>query len=177
MTSVDSASSTLCQDGLPIALKSTGRQARWAMAFLLSAGLGACAGTTGSATLDEAARRPLRDLNMVHDPIPNILSHAASAPYAAPAETGCPGIEVELTALEAVLGVDVDAQYAASETLLLDMIRGTLQGAIDLPYRSLLRQISGAGRRERTHERAILAGMVRRGFLKGLARGLDCPDR
>ena len=176
MISFDSASSTLCKDGSPIVLKATGRQARWAMALLLSAGLGACAGTTGSATLDEAARRPLRDLNMVHDPIPDILSHAASAPYAAPTEIGCPGIDVELTALEAVLGVDVDAQLA-SETLLLDMIRGTLQGAMDLPYRSVLRQISGASRRERTHERAILAGMVRRGFLKGLARGLECPDR
>jgi len=56
------------------------------------------------------------------------------------------------------------------------LLRDAIRGLADLPYRNVLRQLSGAAAADRTRAKAILAGMVRRGFLKGLSQGRGCPN-
>ena len=44
-----------------------------------------------------------------------------------------------------------------------------------IPFRSLVREISGAGRADRDYREALYAGVVRRGYLKGLGEARNCP--
>ena len=54
----------------------------------------------------------------------------------------------------------------------LDAIKGAAEGLI--PYRSWVRKLSGAERASKAVAAAISAGMVRRGFLKGLLQAQTC---
>ena len=49
-----------------------------------------------------------------------------------------------------------------------------MRGAI--PYRWVLRWMIQAGRLDRELRQAVLAGTARRGFLKGVQRGLGCSS-
>lgn len=57
------------------------------------------------------------------------------------------------------------------------ILTGAVSGALSLPYRGIIRRVTGADRRERLLRRAILAGMVRRGFLKGAAHAAGCDNQ
>ena len=46
---------------------------------------------------------------------------------------------------------------------------------VDDIFRGILREITGAADHERQFQAAIMAGMVRRGYLKGLGEARDCP--
>jgi hypothetical protein len=72
-----------------------------------------------------------------------------------------------------VLGPDLDAadeQEDDSEFDASGLLSGAIGGIVGLPYRSIVRRLSGAAGRERVLRDAIFAGMVRRAFLKGAAR-------
>ena len=43
-----------------------------------------------------------------------------------------------------------------------------------LPFRGILREVTGAAENDRALRAAYTAGMVRRGFLKGLGLGRGC---
>ncbi len=71
------------------------------------------------------------------------------------------------TTIPEALQTAVAAPYAAADP--------TDCQALDLPYRGILRRLTGADKRDRARTAAVLAGMVRRAWLKGLARNANCP--
>ncbi len=134
-----------------------------------------------------AIRAPFKDFNIAHDRISAVLQRAAAAPYDTGGLGGCAALTEEIAALDLALGPDLDTPdldksrdvYAKGAGLAadaaLDAMREAAVGYI--PMRSVVRRLSGADKLERRTKRAVLAGSVRRGFLKalGMERGCAWP--
>lgn len=142
-------------------------------------GLSACASTAGTDRASdrgaEAVTRPLRDLSLVQSPVPDELAAAAAAPYGVERPRDCSTLLAEIAVLDSLLGPDIDQSRAKGPGFAEDTAVAALQSLFDLPFRGVIRRISGAERLDRDKARAVLSGMVRRGYLKGLARAADCP--
>lgn len=157
-------------------------------------GLGACASTPGvelnraqadqgGATFRQgvgrAATAPLDDLNLRRKQVPEVLIAARSAPYTTEGLRRCSDIRAEISDLDEALGPDVDQPQPAQGTgdqaanAALGMVRDTATDFI--PLRSWVRRLSGAEAHDREVQAAVRAGLVRRGFLKGMARQRQCP--
>jgi hypothetical protein len=141
--------------------------------------LSACASSSQD-KVASAATTPLSDLNVVRADIPDVLKHAAAAPYAQPADASCTGLATSIQALDEVLGPDLDVPISKGNTGLLergeDAATGALQRTAEgvIPFRGWIRKLSGAERYARQVNAAITAGGVRRGFLRGLAVAKTC---
>lgn len=145
------------------------------IAIVASSGCAATTYTyrTGDNRVSDAFEEPLRDTGWTRKTPPDVLLLAAEAPYAAPGDAGCSAILNEIAALDLVLGPDVDAVDKPKDRSDLDisgLFSSAVGGAVGLPFRSVVRRISGASGRERVLLNAIFSGMVRRAFLKGVAR-------
>jgi hypothetical protein len=146
---------------------------------LLSAG---CASTTyahhtGDSRIQGAFEQPFRDVSVMRENPPDVLIHAATAPYDLPGDGGCGAILNQIAALDAVLGPDLDAPNqprAQSSTDVSALVSGAIGGVVGLPFRSIVRRLSGAETRAQAVRDAIFAGMVRRAFLKGVAHADNC---
>jgi hypothetical protein len=127
----------------------------------------------------EVVRQPLKDLNVVRDMIPETLLKAKADPYAKPQEASCHAVRVEIYELDYALGEDLDADAAADDSLskklaneTYNLARGAASGLI--PYRGVLRRVTGAEKHAREINEARLAGAVRRSYLKGFGESLGC---
>lgn len=119
-------------------------------------------------------RSPLSDFNLGADNIPEVLLSAVADTYAVPAPLDCAGLAAEIVELDSILGPDLDTLKAAARTE--DFMGTALVGALRslIPYRGVIRFLSGARQRERRILEAIGAGVVRRGYLKGLGESIAC---
>lgn len=113
-----------------------------------------------------AAEQPLRDLRVLRDPVPEVLQEALRDPYAKP-DGGCAAARAENLRLDAELGPDIDVPRPP-ERRTQRLAAETVGSVTALPYRGLIRRVSGAAAQDEARSAAILAGMVRRGYLKGL---------
>lgn len=158
---------------------------RLAAVLVLTVGLAGCASTgdkppdrapdrNGSGGVEGVVTRPLRDLGIVRKPIPAALAVAVAAPYAPVDPANCATLTAEITGLDAVLGPDLDAEKAKPSGAGGEILLDAFQGALDLPFRGALRRLSGAESRDRARAAAVLAGMVRRAWLKGVAHSAGC---
>lgn len=127
----------------------------------------------------DALKQPLKDLNVMQGDIPPVLLSVRSAPYAQPAADDCPTLNGEIAELDHLLGPDFDAAPAKDETTskiasqtVLGATRDTASSWI--PFRSVVRRITGAEKRNRTISQAQLAGSVRRAYLKGMGQKMGC---
>ena len=73
----------------------------------LALALAGCSST--GQQVGQAATTPLRDLNLVNAPIPELLQATQKAPYAMPGDRSCPALAAAVAELDAVLGPDLDA--------------------------------------------------------------------
>ncbi len=136
----------------------------------------------GAATFREgvgaAAAAPLDDLNLRRQEVPEVLIAARRAPYDTEGLRRCRAVIAQITELNEALGPDVDEPEPEQGTgdqageAALDMVRSTATDFI--PLRSWVRRLSGAAARDRAVQAAIRAGLVRRGFLKGIAQQRRC---
>lgn len=160
-------------------------RARWLAGLCVAALAGGCAATTYTDRSSEdrrvggAFQQPFRDVGWTRENPPQVLIRAAEAPYALEAGAECSAILAETAELDTVLGPDLDAENqpeAQSDTDATGLFSGAIRGLIGLPYRGIIRRFSGAEGRERVLREAILAGMVRRAFLRGAARAAACAS-
>jgi len=128
---------------------------------------------TGSAR--DAATSPLQDLNLAGDRVPTELLLLKQAPYSAEGLDSCEPIDRQIAALEDILGPDVDSPKKGPGVLrsALKAGGGFLSGFI--PFRGVVRELSGANERKQRMEDAVYAGVARRSFLKGVAAAKGCP--
>lgn len=126
----------------------------------------------------DVAMTPLTDLNLSKDAIPGILVLAALDPYADDGLKTCRQIGAAIADLDAVLGPDMDVYEDDRDRIAWGKIAANAVGSF-IPFRGILREITGAADHRRDFESAIYAGAVRRGFLKGLGqqKGCDYPAR
>jgi hypothetical protein len=121
--------------------------------------------------------QPLRDVGAVQRQAPDVLVQAMGAPYALPAPPECGAILAEVAALDGILGADLDQPGEDDHSVddeAGEMISAAMRGLVNIPYSGVIRWLSGAERRDRQIREAILAGMVRRAFLKGVAHSMGC---
>lgn len=127
---------------------------------------------------EDIARTPLADLNIDAKDIPAALVEAAQDPYATNELTDCNAIVSEVAKLDQVLGNDYDLAGEQEGGLSEGRVAQNVVGGL-IPFRGLVREVSGAAGDQRKAQAAVTAGMVRRGFLKGLGlqRGCNYPAR
>jgi hypothetical protein len=130
-------------------------------------------------TLDKAgniATQPARDVGIDKDKIPPVLQLAVENPYAPPPARTCKGYNVALGELNAVLGEDFAVGAEGNENRtgkIAEAVGKTIVNSL-IPFRGLVREISGAAPAERRLQAAVTAGIARRGYLRGLAAAKGC---
>jgi hypothetical protein len=135
---------------------------------------------TGTQVLDSAGRmvqQPLRDLNIVRDGIPPELEAIMAEPYSLKGLRGCADYRNEINRLTKVLGPDVDsAEARASSETSTEFVLGAAESVVGglIPGMGIVRRLSGAQAAQRRAQAAVLAGQLRRGFLKGRAGAKNC---
>ncbi len=122
----------------------------------------------------DVAMTPVEDLNLRRDPIPPILLQAWAEPYANPGLDRCDELRDEIGNLDAVLGEDFDSAPPRRRNLDAGKIAQRVLASF-IPYRGLIRELSGAEKHEFEFRQAISAGLMRRAYLKGLGEAMGCP--
>ena len=135
------------------------------------------------AAASDAAVQPFRDFGIVRRKIPAALARIGD-PYAPPTGQTCEWIQYEIHQLDAALQGDVEAaaghdvRSVASKSGNMaregatEAVRGV--GSLLVPQRSLVRMLTGASKADRLYAEAEQRGMVRRGYLRGLADSKKC---
>jgi len=123
--------------------------------------------------VEDVARTPLTDLNLAKDPIPPLLLEAAEGPYAGEGLDGCDDIGGAIAELDAILGPDLDVADGRGDAISVGRIAQSAVGSF-IPFRSIVREITGAADHQRAFEAAITAGAIRRGYLKGRGEQMGC---
>ncbi|MCA3696526.1 hypothetical protein [Aquidulcibacter sp.] len=135
------------------------------------------------AAASDAAVQPFRDFGMVRRKIPAALARIGD-PYAPPTGQTCEWIQYEIQQLDAALQGDVEAAAGHDDRSMAskggnmakegatEAVRGV--GSMLVPQRSLVRMLTGASKADRLYAEAEQRGMVRRGYLRGLADSKKC---
>lgn len=129
----------------------------------------------GPSRAETIVTQPVRDVGIQKTKIPEVLKQAVKQPYASPGAR-CSQIVESMTELNAVLGPDFDGSSKENKNRLgnLAAAGGTFVVNSLIPFRGIVREISGAGPAQRRLDTAIDAGLARRGYLRGLAVSRGC---
>jgi hypothetical protein len=122
----------------------------------------------------DVARTPMTDLNLSRTEVPALLAEAQQRPYSLQGLDTCEQLIRAVDEFNAVLGPDLDLPQAERARLSGGRIAQWAVGRF-IPFRGLIREISGANRQQREVEAAIQAGLMRRAFLKGVGVARRCP--
>jgi len=126
-----------------------------------------------------AVTTPLRDLNVTRTDIPEVLRQAMTDPYARPPRNaGCRTLIALVRPLDDVLGADIDQIPPDPESIVnrntaLGTAADVATGAL-IPFRGVVRTLSGAESHDKLVQAAIVAGHTRRAYLKGLGEAKGC---
>jgi hypothetical protein len=116
---------------------------------------------------------PMDDLGLRKEAIPPVLIEAVENPYNLQGLAQCPQIVAKVEALDMALGKDIDLpQEDGSRLAAGDLVNFAASSVI--PFRGLIREVTGASSRQRQMQEAVLAGFARRAFLKGVGQTRNC---
>lgn len=120
--------------------------------------------------------QPARDFGMAKREIPPILQKAYDAPYSLKTSDTCAALETEIVALNGALGPDLDSEGANNESRDGKMAEAGGKMVVNslIPFRGLVREISGAAPADRHLNNLVDAGLARRGFLRGVHLAKGC---
>ncbi|SFG31752.1 hypothetical protein SAMN05518801_11622 [Novosphingobium sp. CF614] len=122
----------------------------------------------------DVAKTPITDLNVGRDnEIPPLLTAAVARPYALEGLGKCRQLAAAVQALDDVLGPDIDLPQEERDRISGGRVAKWLVTSF-IPFRGLIREISGANDQDRKVNAAIQAGLARRGFLKGVGAARRC---
>lgn len=164
-----------------------------ATCFLSMAGVAQAAAPDGAATSPPAQQpessmtqarkgavdivsQPARDVGISRHEIPPALAKASEAPYSLQGLKTCRQILAAVGDLSVVLGPDFQPgdKYQESRMAKLAEAGGKTVVNSFLPFRSLVREVSGAAPWDRKLRAAVEAGYARRGFLRGVYATRRC---
>lgn len=136
-------------------------------------------GERGREALDKAGKivtQPGRDIGVQKIEIPPLLVAAAADPYDLTGLSTCQSLADEVARLSEVLGPDLDIPKDAEGKRGGQIAEAGGKAVVNslIPFRGLVREVSGAAPAQRQLNAAIDAGFARRGFLRGVARGRNC---
>ncbi len=129
--------------------------------------------TDDSVTAGDVVLTPLTDLNLTREQIDALLVQARAAPYDLTGIQRCSDIIAAVQQLDILLGEDYDTAEAKRRGVDAGRVAQWAVGTF-IPFRGLIREVSGARAHERKVRDAILGGMMRRAFLKGVGQQKGC---
>lgn len=121
--------------------------------------------------------QPARDLRVVNTKIPPALTKAAEGPYSLSGLHSCAQLATAIHELNAVLGPDYLLPIEKRENKAGRVAEAGAKTIVNafIPFRGLVRELTGAAAAKRRLEDAIDAGYARRGFLRGVESSRGCP--
>ena len=162
----------------------TPKTMRLAIVACLSIGLVACASTPdqdddrfmadNTRDVEQVVTTPVNDIGLDDIDIPEYLANMTN-PYAT-SPSSCGVISSEVARLDGLLGEDLDVpedEAERREQLALNASSSAV-GSILIPFRGVVRAVSGAAKNELEAREAYQRGLVRRAYLKGRAEVLGC---
>jgi len=127
----------------------------------------------------QIASQPARDVGAQKIDIPIPIQRAAAAPYSLAGLKTCAQLNQAIFELSDVLGPDYGGPIEVHENKagkLAEAGGKTIVNTI-IPFRGLVREVSGAAPAERRLDADIKAAIARRGFLRGVATARKCRLR
>lgn len=137
------------------------------------------ADSKAEATMEKAAEiatQPARDLGAAKTEIPDVLVQAAVNPYDRRSTQSCKAIAAEIASLNEHLGPDYLLTAVKDENKAGKLAEAGGRTIINtiIPFRGLVREMTGAAEAQRRFEDAVDAGYSRRGFLRGIQLTRKC---
>jgi hypothetical protein len=129
--------------------------------------------TDKDVTAQDVVETPATDLNLKKDDIPRLLVAAQQSPYTLRGLSTCRQIGAAIVELDGLLGEDIDLPQTGGRRTSPGRVAQSVVGSL-IPFRGLIREVSGANAHDRALQAAVLAGVARRGFLKGIGQGKGC---
>jgi len=128
-------------------------------------------------TVTDSVTKPIKA-----DDIPPKLLQIQDSPYSLKGLARCSALRREILELNDVLGPDVNEKVRRSKAKKRRKTASRVAGGVAssfVPFGSVIGEVSGANKKRRKYNRAVYAGTVRRGFLKGvgLKQGCKSPAR
>ena len=126
---------------------------------------------------EDVVMSPLSDVNLHKKAVPAVLESALANPYDLTGIKSCAGYTTAIESLDAALGDDIDVARGKTDDEKMGNSAGTIVKSVIgsfIPFRGIIREISGANAQQRAWERALYAGSVRRAFLKGMGQSKGC---
>ena len=132
-------------------------------------------GSTGE-RVERIATEPARDVGLQRTTVPPVLEAARAAPYSPAGTRTCATLARELRDLDGALGSDFDAppERQGSRAGRLAEAGGRAVVNTIIPFRGVVRELSGSAEADRRMQAAVDAGLARRGFLRGLVQARGC---
>lgn len=126
----------------------------------------------------EIGSQPARDLGMSKRDIPPVLEDALADPYAIRSLRTCAQLAAAVRTLNDALGPDyaVGGSYSENRASKLAAAGGKSVINSIIPFRSLVREVTGAAPADRHMNAAVDAGLARRGFLRGVQYKQRCKS-
>jgi len=109
--------------------------------------------------------------------VPQKLKDIQKNPYSLNGLRSCSALQNEVRELNSVLGPDVNERVNRSKRKKREETAGRVAGSAVgsiIPFGGLIGEVTGANAERRRYNRAVYAGTVRRGFLKGVGRERGC---
>ena len=120
--------------------------------------------------------QPARDVGIMKREIPPILVKAQEHPYSLEGMKTCKQLAAEITDLNTVLGPDYVVGNEVKENRAGKLAEAGGKTVINsiIPFRGLVREVTGAAPADRRLNAALDAGSARRGFLRGVHAKQRC---
>ena len=133
-----------------------------------------------SRSTGEQARRivsqPGRDVGLIKTKVPIVLKRAARAPYSQVGLRTCAAIRDQMSDLDDALGPDFGrstTRRGSAVGTVAEMGGSSIVNGL-IPFRGIVREVSGAAARRPRLAAAVNAGYARRGYLHGLLVARHC---
>lgn len=132
-------------------------------------------GDNGFKRAGRVVTQPGRDVGIDKKKVPPVLARSTESPYAVP-KGGCRAITAEMVELNTAIGPDFGSDTKTNENRTGQILEAGGSAIVNtlIPFRGLVREVSGAAGAERRYQAALSTGLARRGYLRGVAQSKGC---
>lgn len=123
----------------------------------------------------DVVSQPAKDVGIAKTKIPPALVEASNAPYSLDGLKTCRQLADAVRVLDAALGPDYSAGGPNDKMSVGKAAGGAVVNSL-IPFRGVVREVSGAAAADRRLAAATQAGFARRGFLRGVHQTRGCRD-
>jgi len=123
----------------------------------------------------DVVSQPAKDVGIAKNKIPPSLVEASNAPYSLAGLKTCRQLADAVRVLDAALGPDYSAGGPNDKVSVGKAAGGAVVNSL-IPFRGVVREVSGAAAADRRLAAATQAGFARRGFLRGVHLTRGCKE-